>query len=85
MNKKISKIIVFILIICALFQSTSVNTYAEERTEINTDELTEQLILYENYENDSFTREDCIVNIMKIIGLTEDVIELSGIYFVEVR
>ena len=80
MNKKISKIIVFILIICALFQSTSVNTYAEERTEINTDELTEQLILYENYENDSFTREDCIVNIMKIIGLTEDVIELSGIY-----
>ena len=25
-------------------------------------------------------REDCIVNIMKIIGLTEDVIELSGIY-----
>ena len=58
MNKKISKIIVFILIICALFQSTSVNTYAEERTEINTDELTEQLILYENYENDSFTREE---------------------------
>ena len=38
---------------------------------INTDELTEQLILYENYENDSFTREDCIVNIMKIIGLNE--------------
>ena len=44
MNKKISKIIVFILIICALFQSTSVNTYAEERTEINTDELTAPLL-----------------------------------------
>ena len=50
MNKNISKIIVFILITSVLFQSISVNTYAEERTEINTDELTEQLILYENYE-----------------------------------
>ena len=26
-----------------------------------------------------FTREDCIVNIMKIIGLTEDLIDMGGI------
>ena len=80
MNNNISKIIVFILITGIMFQGYSIKTYAEERTEINTDELTEQLILYENYENDSFTREDCIVNIMKIIGLTEDLIDMGGMY-----
>ena len=79
MNNNISKIIVFILITGIMFQGYSIKTYAEERTEINTDELTEQLILYENYENDSFTREDCIVNIMKIIGLNEKKIDKNGI------
>ena len=80
MKNNISKIIFFILITCAIFQSFSINSYALDKTEINTEELTEQLILYKNYENDSFTREDCIVNIMKIIGLTEDLIDMGGMY-----
>ena len=80
MKNNISKIIFFILITCAIFQSFSINSYALDKTEINTDELTEQLILYKNYENDSFPREDCIVNIMKIIGLTEDLIDMGGMY-----
>ena len=48
MNNNISKIIVFILITGIMFQGYSIKTYAEERTEINTDELTEQLLLKYN-------------------------------------
>ena len=39
MKNNISKIIFFILITCAIFQSFSINSYALYKTEINTDEL----------------------------------------------